>query len=30
MMLSAQIGELRELAKLRWDGATELSRGEIP
>jgi len=28
--LSVQIGELRELAERRWDGAIELIRVEVP
>jgi len=29
-MLIVQIGELREVAELRWDGASELIRVEPP
>jgi len=29
-ILSVQSGELREIAELRWDGATELIRVEVP
>jgi len=29
-ILSVQQLKLREVAELRWDGATELIRGEIP
>jgi len=28
-ILSAQIRKLREVAELRWDGASEIIRGEI-
>jgi len=28
--LSVQIDELREVAELRWDSASEIIRGEIP
>ena len=28
--LSVQIGELREVAELRWDSATELIQVELP
>ena len=30
VILSIQIGEHRELAELRWDGAIELIRVELP
>jgi len=29
-ILSIQRGELREVAELRWDGATELIEGDLP
>jgi len=29
ILLSVQIGELREVAELRWDGASELIPGEL-
>ena len=29
-ILIVQMGEVREVAELRWDGATELIRGEPP
>jgi len=29
-ILSVQIGELREVAELRWDGAGEIIRVEVP
>jgi len=29
ILLSVQIGELREVAELRWDGASELIPGEV-
>jgi len=29
-IVSVQIGELLEVAELRWDGATELIRVEVP
>jgi len=29
-ILSVQLLQLREVAELRWDGATELIRGEVP
>ena len=28
--LNAQIGELKEVAELRWDGASELIQREVP
>jgi len=29
-ILSVQMDELIEVAELRWDGASELIRGEVP
>ena len=28
--MSVQIGDLREVAELRWDGASEIIRVEVP